>query len=229
MNYAAISPEELVVACLREGNESAWAEFVRRFQPLIARVALRVARQWGEPSPQVIDDLIQETYLKLCAERLRVLRNFKSAHEGAIYGYIKVFTANLVHDHFKLSHSQKRGGRTATTSIEGENAGGIPNSPISTTSVLERDVLIQEIDACLRVVASGPGSERDRRIFWLYYRVGLAASAIAALPTIGLSTKGVESTLLRLTRQVRQRLGRSLPPEPGGEKSGEGIRPAGSL
>ena len=93
LNYAVISPAELVVACLQEGNESAWVEFVRRFQPLIARVALRVARQWGEPSPQVIDDLIQETYLKLCAERLRVLRNFKSAHEDAIYGYIKVFTA----------------------------------------------------------------------------------------------------------------------------------------
>lgn len=229
MDYATISPEDLVLACLQSGNESAWAEFIRRFHPLIARVAFRVARRWGEVSPQVIDDLVQETYLKLCADRLCALQSFRSAHKDAIYGYIKVFTANLVHDHFKVTHSQKRGGGATRISIDGPDSGTVPPAATSTAAILERDVLIQEVDACLRVVAPGPGAARDRRIFWLYYRVGLAASAIAALPTIGLSTKGVESTLLRLTRQVRQRLGSSRPAEPGGEKSGEGIRPAGSL
>jgi hypothetical protein len=66
-------------------------------------------------------------------------------------------------------------------------------------------VLIRQIDECLQAVCVGPNSQRDRKIFWLYYRAGLPASAIAALPTIGLTTKGVESTLLRLTRLVRQR------------------------
>ena len=206
VDYGAISPEDLVVACGQSGNESAWAEFVRRFHPLIARVALRVARQWGQTSPQVIDDLVQETYLKLCAGRLSVLRNFKSNHKDAVYGYIKVFTANLVHDHFKSTHSQKRGGASTAASIDGAHWDFIPQTSTSTAAMLERGVLIQEVEACLQSVASGPGSERDRRIFWLYYRVGLAASGIAALPTIGLSTKGVESTLLRLTRQVREQL-----------------------
>jgi RNA polymerase sigma-70 factor (ECF subfamily) len=229
VDYAAISPEELVVACLQSGNESAWAEFVRRFHPLIARVALRVARQWGDPSPQVIDDLVQETYLKLCGDRFRVLRNFKSAHKDATYGYIKVFTANLVHDHFKVGHSQKRGGRATETSIDGPDSGRVPQAATSAPAMLERDVLIQQIDACLQLVASGPGSERDRRIFLLYYRVGLAASAIAALPAIGLSTKGVESTLLRLTRAVRQRLVTHKQQSPQQESSGKGIRPAEAL
>jgi RNA polymerase sigma-70 factor, ECF subfamily len=229
MDYEAMPPEELVVACVHSGNEAAWAEFVRRFHPLIARVALRVARQWGEASPDVIDDLIQETYLKLCADRLRVLQNFKSAHKDAIFGYIKVFTANVVHDHFKAARSQKRGGGTAPTSTDGENSYFLPQVPTSTTTLLERDVLIQEIDVCLQVVASGPDSKRDRKIFWLYYRAGLAASAIAALPTIGLSTKGVESTLLRLTRQVRERLVNSKQENPRQGSLEKGIRPAESL
>jgi RNA polymerase sigma-70 factor (ECF subfamily) len=229
LDYSAISPEDLVVACLQSDNEPAWAEFVRRFQPLIARVALRVARQWGEASPQVIDDLIQETYLKLCAERFRVLQSFESAHKDAIYGYIKVFTANLVHDHFKVAHSQKRGGGATTASIDGQDSGWVPSAATSTPAMLERDVLIREIDACLQVLISGPGAERDRRIFWLYYRVGLTASAIAALPTIGLSAKGVESTLLRLTRQVRQRLVSHKQQGPGQDSFGEGIRPAEAL
>ena len=224
-----MSPEELVSACLQPGNEPAWAEFVRRFHPLIARVALRVARQWGEPSPQVIDDLVQETYLKLCVDRLRALQTFKSAHKDAMYGYIKVFTANLVHDHFRIAHSHKRGGGATTASIDGENAGELPSATTSTPAILERDVLIQQIEACLRVVASGPGLDRDRKIFWLYYRVGLAASAIASLPTIGLSTKGVESTLLRLTRQVRERLVAHKQHDREQDSSEEGIWPAEAL
>lgn len=229
MDYSAISPEELVVACIQPGSETAWAEFVRRFHPLIARVALRVARQWGDPSPQVIDDLVQETYLKLCADRLRVLQNFKSAHKDAIYGYIKVFTTNLVHDHFKVVHSQKRGGSATNTSIDDPALDGALLTAASTPAILERDVLIQQIDACLQVVASGPGLERDRRIFWLYYRVGLPARAIAALPTVGLSTKGVESTLLRLTRQVRQRLVSSRQESSKLDELGKGIRGAEAL
>jgi RNA polymerase sigma-70 factor (ECF subfamily) len=134
------------------------------------------------------------------------LQSFKSAHQDAIYGYIKVFTANLAHDYFKATHSQKRGGGVAVSPIDDDQPGHMPRAAASVASVVERDVLIQQIDACLRLVLGGPGAGRDRRIFWLYYRVGLPASAIAALPTIGLTTKGVESTLLRLTRQVRQRL-----------------------
>src|SRR6267154_193894 len=199
LDYTAISSEDLVIACLQSGSEPAWAEFVRRFHPLVGSVVLRLARQWGEASPQLIDDLIQETYLKLCAERLHLLESFKSRHKGAIYAYIKVFTANLVHDHFKNAHSQKRGGGTSLTSIDRPDTVQTLPAAISSPAILERDILIRQIDACLQGVISGPESERDRRIFWLYYRVGLAASAIAALPTIALSTKGVESTLLRLT------------------------------
>jgi RNA polymerase sigma-70 factor, ECF subfamily len=224
LDYAALSPEDLVRACLHSGEEPAWIEFVRRFQPLIASVVLRVARQWGESSPQAIDDLVQETYLKLCADRLRVLQSFQSVHKDAIFGFIKVFVANLTHDHFKSRRSLKRGGPNPLVSIDGEDREcGLPGTP-SAPATVERDILLQQIDACLQAVACGPDLERDRKIFWLYYRVGLAASAIAALPSVGLSTKGVESTLLRLTRQVRERLANSEWERRRKERSTEGIR-----
>jgi RNA polymerase sigma-70 factor (ECF subfamily) len=206
VDYSTLSPEELARTCFRSGDEKAWSEFVRRFNPLIARVVFRVARQWGETSPQVVDDLIQDTYLKLCADRVRFLENFTPARPDAIYGYLKVFTANLAHDRFKESRSRKRGGMTSTTSIEPERTGLALRDERSTEASLERKVLIQQIDACLKVVCSGPNLERDRKIFWLYFRSGLAASAIAQLPSVGLTTKGVESTLLRLTRQIRARM-----------------------
>lgn len=207
MDYSTISAEELALTCFRSGDERAWAEFVRRFHPLIARIVLRVAREWGDPSPQVVDDLVQDTYLKLCADRTRLLHNFIPLRKDSIYGYIKVFTANLVRDHFKASRSQKRGGPASGISIDIYDAN--PQIPCLTSSesIVQRSILVREVDACLQSILAGPSSERDRRIFWLYYRSGLAASSIAALPNIDLSTKGVESTLLRLTRQIRERLG----------------------
>lgn len=229
MDYGSISPEALVVACLRSGNESAWREFVRRFHPLIASVVVRVARQWGEATPQAIDDLIQETYLKLCTDRLRLLQNFKSSHEDAIYGYVKALTANAVHDHFKASRAQKRGGDVKTTSLDDEPRAECRGPKEPTEVFIERKLLIEKVAACLEIIAAGQSRDRDRRIFWLYYRVGLTASSIAMLPMIGLSTKGVESTILRLTRAVRQQLSARKKVDQASSASLEGIRSENSL
>jgi RNA polymerase sigma-70 factor (ECF subfamily) len=169
VDYSAVSPEHLVLICSETKDESAWAEFIRRFQPLIARVVLRVAREWGEGSTQLVDDLVQETYLKLCAGRCQVLRSFKPTHPDASYAFIKVFTANLVHDHFRLSRSQKRGGAASTISIDAEGAPELSGSFLNNT-ILERNVLLRQIDACLRTFLLGPNADRDRKIFWLYYR-----------------------------------------------------------
>lgn len=205
-DYSTIPAQELILTCLRSGEEIAWVEFVRRFQPLIASVVLRVARQWGAASPQVIDDLVQETYLKLCAERCRLLQNFKTERQGAIYGFLKVFTANLARDHFKAVHAQKRGGSVGTDPLDVEVVSGHVTRNESEVACYERNILVGQVATCLNSVVSGPNATRDSRIFWLYYRVGLSASAIADLSATGLSTKGVESIILRLTRALRERL-----------------------
>jgi RNA polymerase sigma-70 factor (ECF subfamily) len=202
MDYAALSAERLILACTQTEDTAAWEEFVRRFHRLIATVALRVASRWGDSSPQAVDDLIQETYLKLCAGNFRILRSFKSQHPDAFYGYLKVVTANLVHDHFKAAHSGKRGSGAVEVAADPQ----ITSEAGAAGKSSERSILLQQIDGLLSRLAVGQHLERDRRVFWLYYRVGLTANAIASLPAIGLSTKGVESTILRLTRLLRQEL-----------------------
>jgi RNA polymerase sigma-70 factor (ECF subfamily) len=206
MDYAALSAEELVLACRQTDDAAAWQEFVRRFHRLVATVVLRVARRWGESSPQLIDDLVQETYLKLCAGNFRMLRSFKSHHPDAFYGYLKVVTANLAHDHFKAAHSAKRGSGTVEIAVDPQITSAADTSDADVKSN-ERRILLRELDDLLCKHAAGPQLGRDRRIFWLYYRVGLTASSIAALPSISLTTKGVESTILRLTRLLRQEIG----------------------
>jgi RNA polymerase sigma-70 factor, ECF subfamily len=219
MDYASLPPEGLILACRQTDDAAAWGEFVHRFHRLIATVALRVARRWGEPSPQQVDDLVQETYLKLCADNFRTLGRFKSQHPDAFYGYLKVVTANLVHDHFKAAHSSKRGSGAIEIAVD-EQVQSAPDALGSTSAVRssEREILLQEVNAALSRVAAGPHLERDRKLFWLYYRVGLTADEIAGLPSIGLSTKGVESSLLRLTRLLRQEIGTDRP------KAGTNVR-----
>jgi hypothetical protein len=48
-------------------------------------------------------------------------------------------------------------------------------------------------------------------IFWFFYEQGYTAKEISLLPAVGLTVKGVEAALLRLTRHVREKLGLQEP------------------
>jgi RNA polymerase sigma-70 factor, ECF subfamily len=202
---SSLSIEELVRCCSTSRSPEAWEEFVRRFHRLIATVILRTASRLGDSSKQTVDDLIQETYLKLCADNFRILRSFKQQHTDSFTGYIKVVTANVVRDHFKSSHTQKRGaGRLEQ--FDEDFLPPIPEDAEGNPKSIERAVLFREITHHLELCLAGPDEERNREIFWLHYRAGLSARAIADLPEIGLTAKGVESVIMRVTKELRERL-----------------------
>ncbi len=204
-SYSSLSIEELVRRCSASRSAEAWEEFVRRFHRLIATVILRTADRLGDASRQTVDDLIQETYLKLCADNFRILRSFEQQHPEAFTGYVKVLTANVVRDHFKSTHTQKRGSGQLTP-IEDDFVPAAAEGSLGSPKSIERAVLIQEIAHHLALSVTGPDQERNIRIFWLHYHAGLSARAIADLPGTSLTTKGVESILLRITKDLRQRM-----------------------
>ena len=235
LDLRSLPPDELVAACVAKRDEWVWAEFIRRFHPLISTIVLRTARQWGEPIPSLIDDLTQETYLKLCADDCRLLKNFRSHYPSAIFGFLKVVTANVVHDHFKASRAAKRGagGFLATLQDSEGKETCASNALASSSTTVEQTILLNEIDRCLLEGVAPSELGRSRRIFWLYYRCGLSARAISALPNIELTTKGVESTILRLNRLVRKAFTRSPEENTGSDEDSEfprkGVQRAGSL
>jgi len=65
---------------------------------------------------------------------------------------------------------------------------------------------LKEIDEHLKRVLTGPDQERDRMIFWLYFRQGMSTKEIASLPTIGLGAKGVGSVIERLKHGIREHI-----------------------
>ena len=226
MRYSSVSSEDLVRVCAGSRNPAAWEEFIRRFHRLIASVVLRTAQRWGEPSPQQLDDLIQDTYLKLCEDDGRLLRSFQSRHQDAVYGFLKVVAANVVHDHYKAASAEKRGAGQTVKPLEQAQA-TVHTRGADSFENMERRILLQQIEEALTEIAAGQDQQRNRLIFQLYYRHGMSASAIASMPSIGLTTKGVESTILRMTRMIRSHMlegsGSALP------TNGEGLGRAKSF
>jgi RNA polymerase sigma factor (sigma-70 family) len=201
-----MSLEELIKACAEGEDTSAWEEFIRRFHPLIAAVVRRTARRWGNDSPELVDDLIQEIYLKIYVDRKRLLGEFKPQHPNAFYGFLAVITAHLVDDYFRSRLSQKHGSGQPEASIDESTA--VANSAATNRPAEDvfRNLQLSEVERALSSCVGGAEPERDLTIFWLYYKDGVSAAAIARLPSILLNVKGVESVIHRLTRCVRERL-----------------------
>ena len=91
---------ELMRICMRGGTARQWEEFLARVQPLIARTAYRVACSAGSPQHDEVDDIVQETCLKLGATRTESLSRAELSSEASVWAYIKVVELNTARDHF---------------------------------------------------------------------------------------------------------------------------------
>lgn len=197
------NPAEIIDACVASGSESAWTDFVRLFQPLIAAVVIRVMRRYEVFDRTLADDLVQDVYVRLCRENCKALRQFEHRHEESIFGFVKVVAASVAMDHFRARNRDKRAGEVPAH--DGDLDAVIP---AAAQVDMHRKLTAGEIFMCLDRIASNP---RDRSIFALYYRQGYSAKEIAMIPGIGLSAKGVESTILRLVQTIRREIAPSKP------------------
>jgi len=198
MDPQKLTDEELVRLLLATQDkalrEELWFEFWRRFHPVIAGVIVKklIRRpRWVDHS--VVDELVSETFLKICKDDFKVLRNFEFRHENALRAWLKVMAAHVVEDYF-------RGIKVVVVPLD-------PLQPSRSNLIhdVEQRARIQQIEACLQQLAGKPNFDRDCKMFWLRNREGLTAEEILELPDMGFKTvKGVESALLRLNRWVLQ-------------------------
>lgn len=183
---------ELLNRCLGSPeDQELWQTFVRRTQPLIANVIINTLRRWREPAPNLVDDLIQETYLKLFANDRKALRGIRNEHENAIFGYLKVTASNTTIDYFRQPKNN-------VPELELTDP-VVPPLPDGFDRIRFAQ-LKDKIQDCLQNFSS-----RDRTIFWLYYEQGYTAKEISLLPHMELGIKGVESTLQRLIKFIKDK------------------------
>ncbi|MBM3810151.1 MAG: RNA polymerase sigma factor [Acidimicrobiia bacterium] len=188
----------LIRQCADSGDADSWERFVGLVQPVIAGTVYRVSRRFGQADKEIVDDLVQDALLRVCANRCRVLREFESENPEAVFGLMKSIAFSVAHDHWRGRLTEKRGAGVPEQSLEETRQADSQSE--DSQQEMERRILIQEIDGFLRSSDLRP---EDRRIFWLYYRQGLTARAIAAIPAFGLTQKGVESVIQRTSGKVR--------------------------
>jgi RNA polymerase sigma-70 factor (ECF subfamily) len=209
MNENRTSVNDLARACSRSVDAAEWDEFVRRCAPLASLVALRVSRLWvREASPAAVDDIVQDTFLKLCEQERRILRDFEPRGEDSFFGLLRIVAASVANDYYRRQYSAKRGGNVVTSVLVGDEGSG--EVGIHTSNAMHQEALYGQLDKRLRSAPRTIG-DRDRAIFWLYYRQGFTAEEIARLPASGLTAKGVESALRRMTVWLRSELERKEP------------------
>jgi RNA polymerase sigma-70 factor (ECF subfamily) len=216
MERSRVSVNDLAKACARSADAAEWEEFLRRCAPLASVVVLRVCRLWMNATlPAMVDDIVQEVFLKLCEQERRILREFAPRGEDSFLGLLHIVSASVANDHFRRLYSVKRGGKVITDQLTDDTQAGQALTAREANSFsshgqdvaqMQRAVLYAQLDWKMR---SAPEiiSERDRAIFWLYYVQGLTAQEIARIPGTELSAKGVESALRRTTKWLQEEIG----------------------
>lgn len=197
MNSQQLSDRALVESCLQSNTEESWAEFVRRFQPLLAAVTAKTIRRWTRATPALVDDLVQSSLRKLFDNNCRAIRGFRWLHDNSFRGFLKVVASNMVQDHFR---------KYPPTRVE-EDLEQVSPELVKTEAFshsVETEALVHKLIACLqRLLSAEEDLKRDLSIFLLYYRYGLTAKEISGL--YPLTVKAVENTLLRLVRIAKAR------------------------
>jgi len=179
---------------------------LRRFRRPMALTIVRVLRRAGPFPPTILDDLLQDTYVHLCSHDFALLRTLASRHSDSFEPMLRLVAANVAHDYLRARMSQKRGGEYRQVSdldlslLERAEAEG-------SATKIERRVQLDEIDRLLERPGKSLSTSRDRQIFWLHFQLGMTTQAIAQIPSVGLTPKGVESSIFRMLRHIRRSFG----------------------
>jgi RNA polymerase sigma-70 factor, ECF subfamily len=202
--YMSLSTPELVKRCSRR-DPAAWTEFLRRYQRPMALAIVRILRNAGPSSPEILDDLLQDTYLRLCANDCALLHTLVLRHQDSLEPVLCVIGINVARDHLRAKMSQKRGGQLQQAPDGNLNVVERAEPEGSATQI-ERKIQLDEIDRLLQRSPGSASAPRDRRIFWLHFLSGLSSQSISEIPSVGLTAKGVESSIFRTLRYIRKSL-----------------------
>jgi len=212
---SSIEANRLVRICAYSAEAPEWEQLVRLIVPVVGLAARRVGAVWGDRSTQTANEIVQEVFLKLCEDERRVLREFASRDGIEFLQLLRVITATAATDHFRRLTADKRGGSAAANQVE-PHAVADELHDWRAARAMELPFLFAQLDGLLRLYPSQV-SARDRKLFWLHYSDGLSAKAIARMPGMSLSAKGVESALIRLRRILRHTVLKGKP-KPGSAK-----------
>lgn len=185
---------ELIDRC-KQGDALAWRELVGRHRPAILRV---LARASGTTNLAELADLEQDVWTRILRRDLEALRGLRGREDSVVRAFLCTVALNVARD-----ARRRAGARPEATASGPTDLDSLQDDPDVDPEerAADRERHRQVLDAARAEVRD----ERDLMIFQLYYRDGASASEIAAVPGVGLTTKGVETVIHRITGRVRRR------------------------
>jgi len=198
MGYEGLSISELLHLCLTSGGD-AWTEFIQRIQRPVAGAIIRTLGRLADPA--TVDDLIQETWLRLFRNDCAALRGLRDEHANSIFDYATTTARRAALDYIAKRH--------ADLSLDELVVEPVNSQYDAMFAGAKRD----QVDRALRTLAADPNFERDYLIFWRYFEQGFSSREIAELLHGQPGEKGVEAVIGRLKRHIKKILGLAESPD----------------
>lgn len=199
-SYEGMSDEELIGACAGSDEPAAWLEFQRRFHRTIAGAIIRIMGY--RTPPDILENLVQETYLKLCAGDRKLLRTLVEQRAGGIRKYVKLTAESVASDERKRRKAEKRPDDEKAQTLEDWDTA----DPQLDEEAVHQRILLEQIRPLVTACAGTRDCARNCTIFWLRHLQGMTTAEIARLPEVKLGEKGVSTLLDRMFRCVRQKM-----------------------
>lgn len=207
---------ELLNRCSRRPpDDVAWREFVRRYNATIKLHVVKTfhqkATQAADRKPQftedVIDDLVQAVYVRLIEDQNRALSRFTGEYENSIYQYLAMISINVVRDHFREVHAQKRPKVSFSLDEILDSGSGMLDEKIrhmeGQASSSSTTLGFEDVERALNKSVSKKNRDRDILIFKLRFYEGLTLDEITKALGLDISPVSVGSILNRILKKIR--------------------------
>ncbi len=202
------SPRLFQLCVARSGGDSYWSEFIRRFNPLLARsitVAWRRSAGSNWPPPDVAADLLQDVYTAILKNDFRLLRQFRGETEAEAQAYLARTATNQTISYLRARSAGKREAEEISLqSLIEDEQGEIHLSAGSADP--QESLNERELIETLKRTFTGPRCERDILILLLHVRDGWTASEISRMGICEMKDTSIGNLLVQMKAQLKKTL-----------------------
>ena len=188
-----------------------WEPLVRRVEPTLRSALAGLGRSYGVPlTRDLVDEVLQETYVRLFQNDRRVLRGCRGSSESTIMSYLRRVARSALIDWLRARRAVKRGPGTELSidlqeGIQDETGSqelaGVATNPID-------DIYVEELRGRFRrecwYVASPRGTAL--RDIWITERMVVDGwTSQEAANVVELAPATVATVITRMRRELRRK------------------------
>lgn len=210
-----LGPELFQYCASNPGNDEYWAEFVRRYNPLLVRSIVTAWRRCGQgnwPPPELAEDLLNNVYVAIFRHNYRLLQNFRGKTEEEANAYLAETAHNQVYSFLRAKGALRRladevpleelinpeSKDSFSDSAKG-SGGRIPQSLVNRPPKMTERELVEILERCF----DGPNGKRDILIFLLHVRDGYTTAEISSMDFCNLKPTSINNLIGEMKTRLR--------------------------